>query len=340
MGPAGALRAAARAGPGAAGGDPRRSDADRDAGHAPRAAAGSALATTLDTRVQAAAEEALAGRSDEAALVAVQPSTGDVLAVANRPLESSYDRALEGTYAPGSTFKVVSTAALLRDGLSVGETVRCPPTIEAGGRQFKNFEGGAAGAVPFSRDFAVSCNTAFVSLAPRLAPDALSRTARDYGLGRKLDLAVPAAGGQVPPGEDAVERAAAMIGQHEILASPLAMASVAATVAAGRWRAPRLLASDPREAGPPLPASERDTLRSLMRLVVTEGSGTALAGVDGEVRGKSGTAEFGGGDPPPTHAWFIAFRGDVAVAVLVEHGRSGGSVAAPLAARFFSALDR
>ena len=103
--------------------------------------------------------------------------------------------------------------------------MRCPPTIEAGGRQFKNFEGGAAGAVPFSRDFAVSCNTAFVSLAPRLAPDALSRTARDYGLGRKLDLAVPAAGGQVPPGEDAVERAAAMIGQHEILASPLAMAA-------------------------------------------------------------------------------------------------------------------
>ena len=77
-----------------------------------------------------------------------------------------------------------------------------------------------------------------------------------------------------------------------------------------------------------------------MRLVVTEGSGTALAGVAGEVRGKSGTAEFGGGDPPPTHAWFIAFRDDVAVAVLVEHGRSGGSVAAPLAARFFSALDR
>ena len=245
----------------------------------------------------------------------------------------------EGTYAPGSTFKVVSTAALLRDGLDVGDTVKCPTTIEAGGRQFKNFEGGAAGAVPFSRDFAVSCNTAFVSLAPRLAPDALTRTARDYGLGRKLELALPAAGGKVPPGEDAVERAAAMIGQHEILASPLAMALVAATVADGRWRAPRLLAGDPRRPGPALGGSERDTLRSLMRLVVTEGSGTALAGVPGEVRGKSGTAEFGGGDPPPTHAWFIAFRDDLAVAVLVERGRSGGSVAAPLAARFFNALD-
>ena len=301
---------------------------------------GRAVATTLDRGVQAGAEEALAGTSDEAALVAVQPSTGNVLAVANRPVASSYNRALEGLYAPGSTFKVVSTAALLRDGLDVADTVRCPPTIEAGGRQFKNFEGGAAGAVPFSRDFAVSCNTAFVSLAPRLAPGALGRTARDYGLGRKLDLAVPAASGRVPPGDDAVERAAAMIGQHEIVASPLAMALVAATVADGRWRAPRLLASDPKQAGPALAASERDTLRGLMRLVVTEGSGTALSGVEGEVRGKSGTAEFGGGDPPPTHAWFIAFRDDVAVAVLVERGRSGGSVAAPLAARFFAALDQ
>ncbi len=300
---------------------------------------GRALATTIDRRVQAAAEAALAGQSAEAALVAVQPSTGDILAVANRPVASSYNRALEGTYAPGSTFKVVSTAALLRDGLDVEETVDCPATIEAGGRQFKNFEGGAAGAVPFSRDFAVSCNTAFVSLAPRLAPDALSRTARDYGLGRKLELALPAAGGRVPPADDAVERAAAMIGQHEILASPLSMALVAATVAEGRWRAPRLLASDPEQARPALAASERDTLRRLMRLVVTEGSGTALNGIAGEVRGKSGTAEFGGGDPPPTHAWFIAFRGDLAAAVLVERGRSGGSVAAPLTARFFAALD-
>ena len=75
-----------------------------------------------------------------------------------------------------------------------------------------------------------------------------------------------------------------------------------------------------------------------MRSVVTSGTGTALAPVPGEVAGKSGTAEYGGGNPPPTHAWFIAFRGDLAVAVLVENGRSGGSVAAPIAARFFQAL--
>ena len=82
---------------------------------------------------------------------------------------------------------------------------------------------------------------------------------------------------------------------------------------------------------------ERATLRELMRSAVTTGTGTALASVPGEVAGKTGTAEYGGGDPPPTHAWFIAFRDDLAIAVLVEKGRSGGSVAAPIAARFFQA---
>ena len=76
-----------------------------------------------------------------------------------------------------------------------------------------------------------------------------------------------------------------------------------------------------------------------MRSVVTNGTGTALASVAGEPAGKSGTAEYGGGDPPPTHAWFIAYRDDLALAVLVENGRSGGAVAAPLAAAFFDALD-
>ena len=142
----------------------------------------------------------------------------------------------------------------------------------------------------------------------------------------------------MPAGRDAVARAATMIGQDRIVASPLAMAGVAATVADGRWHAPRLVASDRRRTGPALDEGELSTLRTLMRSVVTSGTGTALAAVPGEVAGKSGTAEYGGGDPPPTHAWFIAFRGDLAVAVLVENGRSGGSVAAPIAARFFDAL--
>ncbi|HEY7621027.1 MAG TPA: penicillin-binding transpeptidase domain-containing protein [Solirubrobacteraceae bacterium] len=296
-----------------------------------RGTKGRSVRTTLDRAVQRAAETALDGRNDEAALVAVKPSTGDILAVANRPTDSTYDRAIEGRYPPGSTFKVVSTTALLRDGLRPAETVACPKTITVGGKQFRNFEGEAAGDVPFAQDFAQSCNTAFVSLASRLSPGALTSTARLFGLGR-----TPAS--QVPPGRDAAARAATMIGQDRILASPLAMAGVAATVADGRWRAPRLLATDPHKAGPPLRPGELSTLRSLMRLVVTSGTGAALAGLPGEIAGKTGTAEFGTGNPPPTHAWFIAYRGDLAVAVLVGRGQSGASVAAPLAQRFFEAL--
>ncbi len=292
---------------------------------------GRPVRTTLDRRVQDAAEAALGPTKAKEALVAIQPSTGDVLAVANRPTASTYDRAVDGRYAPGSTFKVVTTAALLRDGLKTGDVVKCPKTITVGGKAFKNFEGEAVGAVPFARDFAQSCNTAFVSLAKRLPAAALPRTARDFGLGRTKASAVP-------PGRDPVARAAAMIGQDRIVASPLAMAGVAATVEDGRWRAPRLISSDPRRSGPRLDEGERTTLATLMRSVVTGGTGTALAAIPGEVAGKTGTAEFGGGDPPPTHAWFIAFRGDLAIAVLVEKGRSGGSVAAPIAARFFQAL--
>ena len=203
---------------------------------------GRELDTTLDRDVQQAAEDALGDSRAKSALVAVQPSTGDILAVANRPTDATYDRAIDGRYPPGSTFKVVTTAALLRAGLKTTDTVNCPKTITVDGKLFKNFEGGAAGAVPFATDFAQSCNTAFVSLAPRLAPGALPRTARDFGLGRT-------SASQVPAGRDAVARAATMIGQDRIVASPLAMAGVAATVADGRWRAPRLVDSDRQPHG-------------------------------------------------------------------------------------------
>jgi cell division protein FtsI/penicillin-binding protein 2 len=302
---------------------------------------GRGVRTTLDRRVQIAAEQALGGRTDEAALVAMDASSGNLLAVANRPTESSFNRAMEGRYAPGSTFKVVTTAALLRTGLRTGQTVPCPATVTVQGRSFRNFEGSAAGAVPFRQDFAESCNTAFITLANRLSRRALTSAGRDYGLGRSLNgLPLTAPKAQVPPPRSPVEQAAAMIGQHEILASPMSMAGVAATVAGGRWHAPRLLRDDRRRAGPRLPRGERATLARLMRLVVTSGTGTALAGIPGGPAGKSGTAEYGTGNPPPTHAWFIAYRRGLAVAVLVENGRAGGAVAAPIAAAFFRALDR
>jgi cell division protein FtsI/penicillin-binding protein 2 len=300
---------------------------------------GEPLETTLDLKVQDAAEKALGEVEGKAGLVAIEPSTGDLLAVANRPTDDGFNRAMAGQYPPGSTFKVVTTTALLDAGLDPEETVDCPATIEAGGREFVNFEGSAAGAVPFSTDFAQSCNTAFVSLADRLEPDSLRETARTYfGFGANYDLAGDAFSGKVPESRDETEQAAAMIGQARILASPLAMAGVAAAVQDGAWRQPRLVADDPSDEAEPLPADDAETLRTLMRSVITSGTGTALASVLGEPIGKSGTAEYGSGDPPPTHAWFVAAREDVAVAVIVEDGTSGGEVAAPIVADFLTRL--
>ena len=154
--------------------------------------------------------------------------------------------------------------------------------------------------------------------------------AKDYGVGRSYDLPVGTARSRVPAGTDKVSRAAAMIGQDRITATPLAMAGVAAAVADGRWRRPRLLADD-RVQGRPAAAQlrARHAARPDAPGRHARHAATALAGVPGEIAGKTGTAEFGDADPPETHAWFIAYRGDVALAVLVEKGRSGGSVAAP-----------
>ncbi len=326
-------------------GEPERSvvvrNAEGEAGEtleSSEAKPGEPLETTLSTEVQTAAEDALADVEGAAALVALDPKTGDILAVANRPTDEGTNIAFTGQYPPGSTFKVVSTAALLDTGLETTEIVDCPESIEVGGREFVNFEGSAAGAVPFSTDFAQSCNTAFVSLAKDLEPTALRDKGEQFGIGIDPDLPLDAFGGDVPPGKDEAEEAASVIGQGRILVSPLVMAGVAAAVQSGEWHKPRLVSDDPEEAGEPLGTANSNELRTLMRSVVTSGTGTALAAVPGEPIGKSGTAEFGTDDPPKTHAWFIAARDDVAVAVLVEEGTSGGEVAAPIAASFLTAL--
>ena len=303
-------------------------------------AAGAPLQLTLDQEVQAAADAALAQApaGTASALVVVQPSTGDVLAVANRgPDGPGVDRALTGRYPPGSTFKTASALALLRTGLSVDDTVPCPATISVDGKAFKNAEDEVLGDQPFRTDFAHSCNTAFVGSADRFSSAQLQAAARDLGFGA-YDLGVDAAGGDVPVTADPVEHAAQAIGQGKVLTSPLAVAVGAATVAAGRLQPPRLLASAPPAApGPVLP--EATDLQALTRLVVTEGTGTALRDVPGEpVRGKTGTAEYGTQVPPRTHAWFAGSSGDLAFAVLVEDGGFGGEVAAPLAGELLRAL--
>lgn len=296
-----------------------------------------AVRTTLDPVVQDAGLAALGPISNLAALVAIDVPSGEIRAVVNTP-SGGFDRALSGRYAPGSTFKVVTTAALLLDGLDPTTTVDCPGTLTIGGRSFRNSGFAALGSISFREAFAESCNTAFISEADQLPDGALEAAANQFGFNVGYDTGVPVAESRFPEPTDVVDYAAAAIGQGRVEATPLHMATVAAAVARGRWVAPRILAeAETAAVGEPLPEEQVEQMAELMREVVAVGTGTA-AQVPGEpVAGKTGTAEFGTGSA--THAWFIGFRGDLAVAVLVESGGFGGTVAAPAAARFYSSLN-
>ena len=293
--------------------------------------------TTLDFAVQRAAELALDDAPEPSALVALDIETSAIRGLASRPVDG-FNRALTGRYPPGSTFKVVTTAGLLGEGLATDSSVQCPSQVDIEGRTLRNAGGFGVGPTTLTTAFALSCNTTFASLGSELGAEALLSVAEEFGFNKGYELALDVAGGQFPLPESRSEAAAASIGQARVLASPAHMASVAAAAASGSWSAPYLLASsEPREATAVTGGVE--PLREMLRAVVTRGTGTE-ADLEGDpVYGKTGSAEFGEGDPPQTHAWFIGFREDVAFAVIVEGGGSGAEVAAPIAAAFLKELD-
>ncbi|GAA2481363.1 penicillin-binding transpeptidase domain-containing protein [Streptomyces thermolineatus] len=307
--------------------------------HRPRA--GAAVRTTLDPEVQKAAEAALSGFDGNASLVALRSATGEVLAVADTPADGG-NRALTGRYAPGSTFKAVTAAALLDAGVSPDTDAPCPRTVTVNGQRFENqaeFE--LPTGTTFREDFAHSCNTGFIGMRDRLPAGALTAAAAKFGIGGPWQVGAAGFDGSVPEPSGPNDEAAAMIGQGRVEASPLVMASVAATVESGRFHQPVLVPAAVKEKhrapGPGAAVAKR--LRELMRAVVTDGSGRALKDLPGAPAAKTGTAEYGDADPPRTHAWIIGFRDGVAFSVLLEDGGSGGKDAGPVAARFLRALD-
>ncbi len=305
-------------------------------------APGKPLTVALDIPAQTAAEAALAASAaTPTALVAIRPSTGEVLAAANGPAASGQGLATTGRAAPGSTFKIVAALALLRAGLTPDSPVSCTPTVVVDGRSFKNYDDYPAdrmGQIPLRTAFANSCNTAFISNNGKVSQADLASAAASLGIGVDLDLGAPAFLGSVPGEGQGTEHAASMIGQAKVLVAPMDMATVVASVVKGSVVRPVLVLDNPAAASFPAPArplqaAEVVALRSLMGAVVTEGSGRVLADV-GVTAAKTGTAEFGTAIPPKTHAWMVAAKGDLAVAVYVEDGVSGSKSAAPLLKAF------
>ncbi|MEV4740419.1 penicillin-binding transpeptidase domain-containing protein [Streptomyces sp. NPDC049555] len=292
------------------------------------------LRTTLDAGVQRAAEAAVARHSD-ASVVAVKPSTGEILAVADAK-KTEFNPALSGTTAPGSTMKVITAAMLLEKGVSApGKHLPCPKNATYG-MTFHNVEHSENPDATFAQDFAASCNTAFISFAGKIPDSALADEARDvFGIGLDWKTGVSTFDGRVPADAGA-GKAAALIGQGRVQMNPLTMASVAATVRTGSFHQPYLVAPDidgrqlaraPRS----LPAGVARDLRAMMRLTAVSGTGAhAMSGLGGDIGAKTGSAEVDNQAAP--NGWFTAYRDDVAAAAVVPQGGHGGDSAGPIVA--------
>ncbi|MGW3553667.1 penicillin-binding transpeptidase domain-containing protein [Streptomyces griseoincarnatus] len=296
--------------------------------------------TTLSPSLQALAEAEVAKRK-RASVVVVRPSTGEILAAANS--SRGFNVAFQGSLAPGSTMKVVTSSMLIEKGLaSIDKKHPCPKYFSYGGWKFQNLDKFQIKDGTFRASFAASCNTAFISQAPKLEDDDLTQHAQDYfGLGRNdWKVGVSTFDGAVPVQSNA-PMAASLIGQGGVRMNPLNMASVSATVKAGVFHQPylvspevdgRQLATAPRT----LSADTLAQLRELMSYTATAGTATeAMAGVDGERGAKTGSAEVDGQKKP--NGWFTAYRGDLAAAAVVQSAGHGGSTAGPIVATLLKA---
>jgi cell division protein FtsI/penicillin-binding protein 2 len=303
--------------------------------------AGKPLTTTLNIGLQQLAERTLANTKPASALVVIRPSTGAIVAAANGRGNRGQSLATVGRAAPGSTFKIVSALALLRADLTPRSTLRCSPTVTVDGRKFSNYSDyprSQQGTITLRTALAQSCNTAFIGQRGKLDPSSLAEAAGSLGFGIDYDVGFPSFFGSVPDDPTATGRAAAMIGQGKVEASPMTMAAVAASVAAGKTVIPQLVdGQQPTPKGEPLTAQEARQLGEMMQAVVTEGSGRVLGNLPGPpVLAKTGTAEYGTSEPLKTHAWMIATQGDLAVAVFVNDGKSGSATAGPLLRTFLA----
>ncbi|MFF8270465.1 penicillin-binding transpeptidase domain-containing protein [Streptomyces sp. NPDC016562] len=300
------------------------------------------IQTVLDAEVQAAAEKAVAKHA-EASVVAVKPSTGEILAVANHR-KDGFNAAMKGARAPGSTMKIVTGAMLIEKGLvSADKPAACPATATWEGKSFHNLNHFASEGEPFASSFAKSCNTAFISLIDDVKDNsALPREAKEvFGIGLDWKTGVVSVDGSVPEVSGA-GAAAAYIGQGTITMNPLNVASITATARTGVFRQPvivkasldgRTLATASRSLKPGVSAQ----LVKMMKLTATSGTGReAMASVGGSDKGaKTGSAEVDGAGSPDS--WFTGFSGDVAAAAMVEGGGHGGETAGPIVAEVLNA---
>ncbi len=298
------------------------------------------VSTSIVPRIEKAAGAALDGEALDAGLVAIDTRTDQVVAVANDAASGNIDLALDGEQPPGSTFKVITSTALFLRGLSPASPATCPPTIDVDGEILHN-AGNEAPVSNILQAFTESCNTAFIGLTmANLNYSSLHKAASLYELGTTPRLGPAAFGGSVPVSDGQTDLAASGIGQGRVVMSPLDLAMVAADVDSGEVRAPRLVVGAPDDHAPkrPLPHNLVTGLHQMMLSVVQSGT-AAGTGLPPGTYAKTGTAEYGSGNPLPLDAWLMGFNGHIAFAmVVINSPGDGGPTDGPIVAKFLDAI--
>ncbi|WP_328413595.1 penicillin-binding transpeptidase domain-containing protein [Streptomyces violaceus] len=296
--------------------------------------------TTLDPALQAAAEKQVAKKAKSSVAV-MRASTGEILAAANA--SPGFNTAFQGSLAPGSTMKVITSSLLLEKGLASEDKKHpCPKYFTYGHWKFQNDKKFEIKNGTFKASFARSCNTAFISQAPKLKDDDLTKQAQQvFGLGlNNWAIGVPSFDGAVPV-QSAAQMGASLIGQGGVRMNPLNMASVSATVKSGTFHQPYLVSPDVdgrklAKASRTMSAGTLSQLRDLMSYTADYGTAAeAMAGVGGDAGAKTGSAEVDGQKKP--NGWFTAYRGDLAAAGVVQQGGHGGETAGPIVAALLKA---
>ena len=302
--------------------------------------------TTINPTDEAAAQQAVLKYADSS-MVVIQPTTGDILAVANN--DGDNDFALTAAIAPGSTDKILTSTALLTSGLvsSPSQQVVCPKQITVNGTVFNNSEGESEPAnTPFLDDFAISCNNAFGQWYDRIGATTLADTAEKYyGLNQAWDIGTgeSATYYTIPSSASNGELFQELFGQGQLETAPIAMASVAATVDSGTFKQPVVVPGAAQVTATSLPTSVQQDLWQMMHAVVTQSDGTAYGvfnSVNSTVYGKTGTADVGSTQDKP-NSWMVVFDPtlNVAIACVVLDAGYGASYAGPETATALEAMQ-
>jgi peptidoglycan glycosyltransferase len=329
-------------------------------GSTPRSS-GAALVTTIDPGLQRMLFDELSPYGRAAGIV-LDPRTGEILAIVSIPSFDPNDidhelvrlhddtsapflnRVLNGLYPPGSTVKIFTAAAALQAGtVTMQSTFNDPGFLHIGNAVIHDNEGESTGARDLTGAFALSSNVDFANIALSLGRERWFRAVGDWKLGQEIPLDLPVARDRVPAPEEVTPSVLAQLGfgQADLLLTPLRVALLAATIA-DDGSTPRPILVHGTGAGAlvlanPISPDVADEVRTLMRAVVIRGTGTAAALPNVQVAGKTGTATNSSGR---AHAWFVAYapadQPRVVVAVIVENGGYGGTVAAPIVRRLIT----